>query len=67
MSKTIPPEFINTQLCEAMRLSYWQLMEQPAKHVELFTLYLQIKAKVQGEDHKKLERQSSRMKSKARR
>jgi hypothetical protein len=59
----IPADFADVQLCEAMGIDYWTLMSQPARHVELFTIYLQVRAKVEAEENKKLERQYGRQKT----
>ena len=67
MSNKIPAEFIDVQLCQAMKCTYWELMEQPARHVELYTLYLQVEAKVREEENKKLERQANKSKGRVRR
>ena len=46
--------FIDVQLCESMGIDYWTLMEQPSKHTELYTMYLNIKNKVQEENNKRM-------------
>lgn len=42
-------------------------MQQPARHVELFTMYLQVKSKVKEGDQRRLESQANRVRSKVRR
>ena len=59
-SKKIPIEFADVQLCREMNCTYWELQEQPSKFVELFSLYLQIKSKVEKEQSDKLDRMKNK-------
>jgi hypothetical protein len=55
-SDKIPAEFSDIQLCEAMGVDYWTLMEQPARHLELFKMYLEVKTKINQQQEKDYER-----------
>lgn len=60
-SKTIPAEFSDVQLCKAMRISYWELMDQPVKHVELFMMYLEMESRIMNKESKNIKNKGSRV------
>jgi len=58
----MPIDFTDVLLCETMQIDYWTLMQQPAKHIELFRIYLDIKNKVQEEEMQKSKAQANKIK-----